>query len=69
MKWDKFITSPTGTNFVAGDWNAIDDISGLKLKASEIKLQWDGQRTRNPLRRHEQDFLRSTKERIRTPGS
>ena len=69
MKWRKFLTPSDGTTFIAGDWNAIDDRSGLKLKASTVRHQWDGMRTAKPQRRHEQDFLRATPERIRTPWS
>ncbi|KKL18900.1 hypothetical protein LCGC14_2470920 [marine sediment metagenome] len=67
MKWKKFLTPRDKTWFDDGGWNAIDDRSGEKLKASRVDLQWDGMRTRKALRRHEQDFIRSTPERIRTP--
>ena len=63
MKWGKFRTPQNQTRFQEGDWNVLDDRSGRKVKASETGLQWDGMRTTRPLRRHEQDFLRSTPER------
>ena len=67
MKWSKFATSQSQTRFNAGDWNTIDDRSGRKVKASATSKQWDGMRTTQALRRHEQDFLRGIKEVIRTP--
>jgi len=67
LKWSRFITSPEGTRFVAGDWNAIDDRFGLKLKAGDMYKQWDGFRTKAPQPRHPQDFIRGQKERIGTP--
>ena len=67
MKWAAFVEKTGGTRFVEGDWNVIDDRSGRKVKASDVGLQWDGMRTTRPQRRHEQDFIRSTPERIRTP--
>ena len=67
MKWKQFINPRNGTWFTPGDWNAIDDRSGKKVKASAASKQWDGFMTTQALRRHEQDFLRGIKERIRTP--
>jgi len=67
MKWSRFLTPGDKTWFVPGDWNAIDDRFGNKVKASTVGRQWDGFRTVHPERRHEQDFIRSVPERIRTP--
>ena len=67
MKWKQFINPRNGTWFRAGDWNAIDDRSGKKVKASTETKQWDGFYSTRSQRRHEQDFLRGVKERIRTP--
>ena len=67
MKWEDFATPQDKTIFVDGDWNVIDDRSGRKVKASETTKQWDGMRSTRSQRRHPQDFLRSTPERIRTP--
>jgi len=55
------------TRYVPGDWNAIDDVSGLQVKASELTRQWDGLMTTDPEERHPQDFLRSVPDRIRVP--
>lgn len=67
MKWKHFLNKPQKDTFVPGDWNAIDDRFGRKAKASTMSRQWDGFMTANPEKRHEQDFLRSRPERIRTP--
>lgn len=69
MKYDRWRESQSdGRNeFVAGTWNAIDDRSGHKVKANKLRKQWDGFRTVKPQKRHEQDFLRSRKEKIGTP--
>ncbi|MCH8022924.1 MAG: hypothetical protein IH932_04185 [Thaumarchaeota archaeon] len=69
MKWSRFITPRRQTVFVPGDWNSIDDRFGTKVKASSTSLQWDKFRTVAAQRRHEQDFIRSTNETIRTPFS
>jgi hypothetical protein len=61
--------SPEGSNFRPGDWNVIDDLTGMKVKASRVSKQWDGIRTTRPTKRHPQDFLRGTPEGIRTPWS
>lgn len=55
------------TRYEPGDWNAIDDVSGLQYKASEMSRQWDGLRTADPEERHPQDFLRVRPDRIRVP--
>ena len=67
MKWSRFLSPRDKTKFVDGDFNVIDDRSGRKVKASQTSLQWDGMRLVGAERRHEQDFIRSTPERIRTP--
>lgn len=66
MKLTEFF-SPRGSDFKPGDWNVIDDLTGLKVKASTVSKQWDGIRTQRPTQRHPQDFLRGTPEKIRTP--
>ena len=67
MKWARFVESPQKTTFTPGDWNVLDDLTGMKVKASETTKQWDGYRSTKSQKRHEQDFLRGTTERIRTP--
>lgn len=54
-----------------GDWNAICDVCGFKLKASQLRKRWDGMmcceedwETRNPL-----DFLKVADEHIAPPWS
>lgn len=69
MKWENFVTPENKTTFIPGDWNIIDDITGRKVKASKTTKQWDGFRSTKSQKRHEQDFLRSHPERIRTPWS
>lgn len=36
----------TKSRAVPGDWNAICDRTGFKVKASETRLTWDGLRVR-----------------------
>ena len=67
MKCKDFRTHGSKTTCVSGDWNAIDDITGRKVKASTVKLQWDGMRSVEPTQRHPKDFLRGTTEHIKTP--
>ena len=67
MKFRKFANPPNRTYFTPGDWNMIDDRFGIKIKASDTTRQWDGFRTKAAERRHEQDFIRSVNERIRSP--
>ena len=55
------------TRLVSGDWNVIDDITGLQHKASELTRQWDGLMVANPEERHPQDFLRAKPDKIRVP--
>ena len=62
MKWDAFIGKDSD-HFVPGDWNVIDDMTGMKVKASQTVKQWDGFRTTKPRPRHPQDFLRSVPEK------
>lgn len=54
-----------------GSWNAICDSCGIKFKAEDLRLRWDGLRVcskdfefRNP-----QDFIRVPKEQITPPWS
>lgn len=58
-----------GDEFVEGDWNVIDDLTGLKLKASQTRKRWDNAIVRADLweERHPQDFLRGRKEKIGAP--
>lgn len=70
MKLRKFARGNTdgwSTRYVPGDWNAMDDVTGLQHKASELSRQWDGLMTADPEERHPQDFLRSVPDRIRVP--
>lgn len=52
--------------YVLGDWNAICDRCGFQFKASELKLDWRGQRLCNKdwEPRHPQDFVRGRPERV-----
>ena len=63
MKWKRFV-SDDGDDFEAGDWNAICDNSGFKVKASQLVRQWNGMMVRRDLeeKRNPQDFLRGKKE-------
>lgn len=47
-----------------GDWNIIDDDSGFKVKASDVRLRWDGVYVTKESyeERHPQDFIRMPKE-------
>jgi hypothetical protein len=71
MKWRKFARAVSKTTFVPGDWNVIDDLTGLELKASETKMRWDNAVVRADLNepRHPQDYLRGSKDEMRTPWS
>jgi hypothetical protein len=63
-----FSNRKSGKNeLIDGDWNAIDDVTGFKVKASTITRQWDGMRTNHAVLRHPQDFIRAQAEQIRTP--
>lgn len=66
MKINEFLKG-NESEFKSGDWNVIDDLTGLKVKASTVSKQWDGIRTQRPTKRHPQDFLRGRPEKIRTP--
>lgn len=55
--------------YVSGDWNAIDDRTGFRHKASELQRQWDGLRVKDPEERHPQDFLRVRPDKVRVPWS
>lgn len=69
MKLRQFARNCFTTRYVSGDWNAIDDVSGLQHKASDLALQWDGLRVAadDVEERHPQDFLRSVPDKIRVP--
>lgn len=58
-----------GWKYSSGDWNAICDSCGKKLKASELTKRWDGlmvcKDDYEP--RHQQDFLRARKDKISVP--
>lgn len=47
-------------HYIKGDWNAICDVCGRKMKASQLKKRWDGVMVCSvdweP--RHPQDFVR-----------
>jgi hypothetical protein len=51
----------TGERYIPGDNWIIDDQSGLKIRASKARLQWDGQlvHERHFDPRHPQDFVRA----------
>lgn len=51
--------------FVPGDYNVICDLTGMKLKASQLRKRWDGAMVRADLwePRHPQDFLTSKPEK------
>lgn len=59
------------TYYKHGDWNAICDRCGEKLKASKLKLEWTGLRVCKKCwePRHEQDFVRGKKEDNSVPWS
>ncbi len=71
MKFSRFAKDQGGSIFsnryVPGDWNAIDDRTGFRHKASELSRQWDGMRVIDPEERHPQDFLRVKPDRVRVP--
>lgn len=52
-----------------GDWNVICDLTGRKLKASQVVERWDGLIVdrREVEDRHPQDFLRGVKDDQRVP--
>lgn len=53
--------------YASGDWNAIDDRTGFRHKASELSRQWDGLYVLDPEERHPQDFLRVSPDKVRVP--
>lgn len=57
--------------FVGGDYNAICDVGGEKVKASKLRLQWDGARVcdRHFSYRHPQDFVRGVDDQQGVPWS
>ncbi|UCR75297.1 hypothetical protein vBAfQDWS535_10 [Alcaligenes phage vB_Af_QDWS535] len=54
-----------------GSWNIIDDVSGQKVKASKVKLRWDGLYTteENWEPRHPQELLRARTDNMSVPFS
>lgn len=54
-----------------GSWNIIDDVSGRKVKASKVRLRWDGLYTtkENWEPRHPQEFLRARTDNMSVPFS
>lgn len=54
-----------------GDWWVIDDVTGLKVRASDTAEQWDGQLVRKKYfeERHPQDFVRGIKDDMMAPFS
>lgn len=54
-----------------GSWNIIDDVSGQKIKASKVRLRWDGLYTtkENWEPRHPQEFLRARSDDTSVPYS
>ena len=57
--------------FKLGDWNVICDLTGFKLKASQVVKRWDGfiVRRGSSEQRHPQDFLRSVPDDQSVPFS
>ena len=54
-----------------GEWNAVCDLTGFKMKASQVVRRWDGfmVRKRSTEARHPQDFLRAVPEDVSVPFS
>lgn len=52
-----------------GSWNVIDDVTGFKEKAGDLKERWDGIRTtkENWEPRHPQDFIKAVKDDMSVP--
>ena len=59
MKWSKFCNNDNNDEFVEGDYNALCEISGFKIKASQMARQWDGVLGRKDLilERNPQDYV------------
>lgn len=57
--------------YVEGDWNIIDDRTGMKIKRSEARFTWDGVLThhKNWEEKHPQIDLRGRDEQIAVPDS
>lgn len=55
--------------YVSGDWNAICDSCGKKVKASKLRRRWDGFMVCEDdyEMRHPQDFIRAKKDKISVP--
>lgn len=60
-----------GWSYRPGDWNAICDSCGKKLKASELKKRWDGLMVcaDDFEHRHPQDFIKPRSDKIYVPWS
>ena len=58
-----------GWYYVPGDWNAICEVCGRKVKASALRQRWDGfmvcSRDWEP--RHPQDFVKPKADKISVP--
>lgn len=52
-------------HYIAGDWWVIDDVTGLKIRASKSVKQWDGNRVDRSYAepRHPQDYVRARADR------
>jgi hypothetical protein len=55
--------------FKLGDWNAICDMCGFKVKASKLRERWDGLMVchKHETERHPQDFVRATEDKQTPP--
>lgn len=47
--------------------NAIDDMTGFKVKLADLRKQWDGAMTTRPDRRNPQDFVRGVSDKQALP--
>lgn len=50
-----------------GDWRAIDDRTGFKVFASELRKEWDNLMCVEPDRRNPQDYVRGVPDRQTVP--
>ena len=52
-----------------GDWNVVCDLTGFKMKASQVVRRWDGfmVRRKSSEERHPQDFLRAVPDDMSVP--
>jgi len=55
--------------YVVGEWNAICDVCGFKVKASTLRDRWDGLKVcpKDWESRHPSDFIRATKDDMSVP--